>query len=295
MTPSPSDERAHDPGPELAWSETWTFDFASADGALAGWASVTRLPNRGAGWYHAFLAGTHRQLIAVIDTEVPMPDASLEIRTEGLWATHVCETPHDHWTIGLEAFGVGVDDPAELYGRQFGDRVPLGFDLEWEAAGAIDETSDPAVDYQQPCRVTGEVLVGAEELDLDGHGWRERRWGVAGSWDHRWFRAHGRLGDETTWSVAVVDGDLGGAGATVDGAAVEVVEASQTMSGPGMPGGAGARLGDLAVELSPAALTPLELVDVEGRRTRAPRALCRTRAGDGRAGWAWAEWNEPRT
>lgn len=295
MTVSAGDEAAHPPGSELRWSESWTFDFWSADGSLGGWSRIALQPNSGTAWYHAFLTGSHRQLVAVIDTEVPLPPArSLEIRTTGLWATHICETPHDHWTIGLEAFGVGLDDPAELYGRQYGDPVPLGFDLEWEEEGVVDTTSDPTVTYHQPCRVSGEVLVGDEVIDFDGHGRRERHWGPRRGWDSRWFRAHGRLADGTVFTTAVIDGDLAGAGGSIDGQPVDVVEVQESMGADGIPQRARIRLAALGLDLEVLATTPLALLDVEQRSTLAPRALCRVSTGDGRRGMGWAEWNVPQ-
>ena len=286
-----ADERPHEPGPELGWAEDWSFDFFAADGALGGWARLILLPNRRAAWYHAFLVGPGRQLVAVIDPEVPLPAGSLEIRTTGLWATHICETPLDHWTIGLEAFGLGVDDPEELYGRQLGERVPLGFDLEWEAEAPA---AGRGGGYGQWCRVSGEILVGSEEIDFDGHGRRSHRWGLSALWDRRWFRIHGRLDDGTVVTAGVVDGDLGSATGTVDGQAVPVSAVSQTMSGPGMPTGAGVTIGGIEVGIDPVSVTPLELTDPEARRTRGPWALCRLAASDGRTGHGWAEWNEPQ-
>lgn len=178
----PSDERRHEPRGDAAepWAETWEFDFFSPHGDLGGWSSLTLWPKENLAWYHAFLAGPDRDLVAVVDHEVPLPPSILEIRTHGLWASHICETPFDHWTIGLEAFGVGLDDPAEMYGRQMGDQVALGFDLEWEAE--VDppfETLDSAVldGYWQGCRVSGEVLVGEGAIDFDGHGARYHQWG----------------------------------------------------------------------------------------------------------------------
>lgn len=286
----PGDERRHDPGPELHWAESWSFDFASASGDLGGWARLTLLPNRGVAWYHAFLTGPDRQLVAVIDDAVPLPPDDLELRTTGLWATHICETPLDHWTIGLEAFGLGVDDVEEIYGRQYGDRVPLGFDLEWEA---IDPASDGVDGYRQACEVSGEILVGAEEIDFVGSGWRDHRWGVLAAWDRRSLDVRGRLDDGTRFSATVVGGDLASATASLDGEEVGVTAASQTMGAPGIPAGARVSLGGLELGLDPRGITPLEIVDVEGRTSRAPRALCRVAAGDGRAGNAWVEWNEP--
>lgn len=288
----PSDERRHDPGPEVRWAESWSFDFVSSDGALGGWARLSLLPHDAVAWYHGFLTGPDRQLVAVLDTEVPLPPDGLEIRTTGLWATHICETPYDHWTIGLEAFGLGLDDVDEIYGRQFGDRVPLGFDLEWESVEPAPEVAGSG--YQQACAVSGEILVGSEEVDFTGHGWRDHRWGVLPTWDRRWIEARGRLDDGTWFHGCVVDGDVSSAVASIDGRPVEVVHASQTMAGPGMPAGARIRLGDLELGLDPRGITPLELTDVEGRRSRAPRALCRVASGDGRSGNAWVEWNEPQ-
>lgn len=287
----PHDERPHEPGPELRWAESWSFDFVTDDGALGGWARLTTLPNLGRGWYHAFLVGSGRQLAAVVDLDVPLPDASLEIRTTGLWATHICETPLDHWTIGLEAFAVGLDDPAELYGRQFGDQVPLGFDVEWEAQG-------PAVagghgSYRQTCRVGGEVLVGRDEIDLDGRGERVHEWGLLTAWDHRWFRLHGWVGGVEV-HVAVTDGDLTSASGAVDGEPAVVSEVAQTMSAPGIPASGRVRVGPLVVTLEPVGITPVELLDPEGRRALAPRAMCRLTTPESGAGWGWAEWNEPQ-
>lgn len=289
--PSAADERAHPPGTELRWSESWSFDLTADDGSLGGWARITLLPNAGVAWYHAYLTGPGRQLAAVIDHEVPLPTQTLEIRTTGLWADHICETPHDHWTIGLEAFALGVDDPAEIHGRQLGDRVPLGFDLEWEAEGAA---LGGAEGYEQACRVSGEILVGDDQIDFDGHGWRDHQWGVRSDWDQRWVRMRGRLGDGTEFRAQVVGGDLTGARASIAGRSVAVTELSESLGAEGFPVGARLRLDGLELGVDPLAVTPLELRDVEGRRARAPRVLCRYSATDGRIGFGWAEWNQPQ-
>lgn len=289
----PLDERRHEPGTELRWAESWSFDFASADGALGGWARLTLVPQSGVAWYHGFLTGPDRQLVAVLDTDVPIPSDGLEIRTTGLWATHICETPFDHWTIGLEAFGLGVDDVTEIYGRQYGDRVPLGFDLEWEALGSgADDMPDG---YRQPCEVSGEILVGADEIDFVGWGWRDHQWGVLTTWDRRWLDVRGRLDDGTWFAAHVIDGDVTGASGSLDGVGAEVRSASQVMAGPGLPAGARIDLDGLEIGLDPRAITPLEILDVERRAARAPRALCAAATADGRSGVAWVEWNEPRS
>ena len=83
--------------------------------------------------------------LVVRDTEAP---AAVDgtIRTHGLWLSLVCETPGEHWSVGLEAFALAVDDPDD----DRGDLVPLGFDVEWEAPG----------------HVHGDVLIADEVLSL---------------------------------------------------------------------------------------------------------------------------------
>lgn len=86
-----------------------------------------------------------RWLVVREDAAPPPVDGT--IRHHGLWLSLVCETPGEHWSVGLEAFALAVDDPDD----ERGDLVPLGFDLEWEAPG----------------RVHGELLIGHDVLELD--------------------------------------------------------------------------------------------------------------------------------
>ena len=90
-------------------------------------------------------------LIMVRDEEVPRSRGSLlEFRADGLWVEFVCETPGEHWSFGLEAFGLRVDDPAE----EIGERIAVGFDLEWET----------------PDLVHGELLVGRSAIAVHATG-----------------------------------------------------------------------------------------------------------------------------
>ena len=91
----------------------------------------------------------------VDDDEVTPPHGEqLVVRAEGLWAELVCETPDEHWSFGLEAFGVRFDDEAEAATSDRGERVAVGFDLEWET----------------PDRVFGELLLGRRRIEVDGRG-----------------------------------------------------------------------------------------------------------------------------
>lgn len=177
MTPVPDPvwERRHPSDREF-----WSFDFCAPDGGLGGFVGLTlHPPPRPRAWYWAALVGTGRPYLLVRDLEIDAPrrPGSREVRSEGLWADVNCETPFDHWSLGLEAFGVAMDDPDEALGDERGDRIGLGLDLEWEAGSGI---SGGEGDYAQPCDVHGEILVGAgsavETIAFEGHGWRRHAW-----------------------------------------------------------------------------------------------------------------------
>ncbi|MBV9933043.1 MAG: hypothetical protein JO367_01965 [Actinobacteria bacterium] len=164
-------------GPDVraAW-----FDFATADGSFGGSVRLARDITGGRAVYWACVVGDGRPLVTVRDDEVPLPrGTSLEVRTSGLWSAMHTETPGEHWSVGLEAFALSLDDPTDAWADERGDLVPLGFDLEWEAT-ALGTTA-------QPCLVTGEVLVGTEQIEVEARGWRGDDHGVPdwGGWSRR--------------------------------------------------------------------------------------------------------------
>jgi hypothetical protein len=190
-----SDERRHRPGPQLQWGESWYFDFSAADATLGGSVRLTLYPNQGVAWCWAALVGQGRRLVMVKEHDLEVPRGrDLEVRGQGLWSAVNCETPLDHWSVGLEAFALALDDPTEAWRSERGDLVGLGFDLEWEATAPAATTGD-GPGYGQPCRVTGEVLVGDERLDLDVCGYRSHSWGI-----HDWSAPEASgIFDDGTW------------------------------------------------------------------------------------------------
>jgi len=189
----PRDEHLRPPGPDPLWADAWEIDFAgehpSGLGAIGGFVRLTLLPNQGVAWWWTCLLTP--RLVAVRDHEVPLPRTGLEVRADGLWGELVCETPLEHWSVGLEAFGLGYDDLADAWGAEWGDRLPVGLDLEWEAtaepgdtppAGPLPEGPD-ALGYAQPGRVNGEILVGpSERIPFAGTGFKSRASGVLDWW-----------------------------------------------------------------------------------------------------------------
>jgi hypothetical protein len=217
----------------------------------------------------AALVGTGRPLLTVVEHDgPPLRTAGLDLRAEGLWSDQICETPLEHWTVGLEAFGVELDDPAEAFRGCRGNRAALGLDVEWESRAA-DLVPLPG-GYELPCEVHGEVLIGAEQLVVDD-GWGRRRhtWGTAdpvggGTAGRVW----GRFDDGVPfagWETVPVGAD-------------------------GMPGPLTFDVAGRAVEVRPHHPAPVALPD--GRRLH--RSLCRLEVAGG-GGQAWVEvWEDPR-
>lgn len=134
-------------------SSTWSLQFADDQG-LSG--SVRLQVDGATASFFAQVVVPEVGVIVVRDDEVAPPkrDDVIVVRAEGLWAELLCETPGEHWSFGLEAFGVRFDSEAEAATSDRGERVAAGFDLEWET----------------PDRVVGEVLVGRRRHELTGTG-----------------------------------------------------------------------------------------------------------------------------
>ena len=195
----PSAEHRHPPGVDPLWAEWWHFDFAAPDGSIGGFLRLTLVPHGNSSWYWASIVGEHRPLVAVRHHDVELPRTSeLVVRADGLWASVHCETPDEHWSMGLEAFGVRYDDPFEAFGAERGDRTPLGFDLEFEAAGPASPIS--ATSYAQAGEMFGELLVGRERIPFTGPAHRTHGWGPVDWW--------GGDVSATTGAKAEADGDV---------------------------------------------------------------------------------------
>jgi hypothetical protein len=140
-------------------TRTWSLRFAD-DHGIAGWMRLAVGASPAPAAYLASFSLPGDGLVVVHDDDVPAPRGSiLEVRADSLWAELLCETPGEHWSFGLEAFGLHYDDPREALVTDLGDRVAVGFDLEWET----------------PDVVVGELLVGSRALRFDGRGTFEHR------------------------------------------------------------------------------------------------------------------------
>src|SRR5437879_3618948 len=94
------------------------------------------VPDTGLVRYSALFSGTAvgPGFVVVRDDAVARPRGrALEVRADGLWTEMTCETRDEHWSFGLEAFGLRVDDPDET----IGERIAVGYDLEWETPDLV--------------------------------------------------------------------------------------------------------------------------------------------------------------
>jgi hypothetical protein len=172
-----SDEDRHDASGGV---EQWTFAF---DGVVAAGQVVLALSaTEGRASFLFEVARGQLGRIVVADEAVPLPRATagLEIRADGLWASLLCETAFEHWSLGLEAFGLRLDadavgDDPPSWADLVGERLPVGFDLEWELTGP----PVPLVDgrgYRQEGTLFGELLVERDRVEVEVACTREHAW-----------------------------------------------------------------------------------------------------------------------
>jgi hypothetical protein len=126
--------------------ERYSLSFANAAGTagepLSGAVQLDLLEVDAHYWFALDLGADG--FVAIRHDDVPLPRGSLlEVRADGLWAEMVCEVAGEHWTFGLEAFALLLEDREEARTATVGARVPVGYDLEWDTG-----------------RVDGELLIG---------------------------------------------------------------------------------------------------------------------------------------
>ena len=89
--------------------------------------------------------------VVLVETGIEPSSGRWEFRTSGLWAEVFDES--EHWSYGLEAFALEIDDPAELLGRGYGKRVALGWELD-------------LIDRPTGSRLEGLLLHGRDEHEI---------------------------------------------------------------------------------------------------------------------------------
>jgi hypothetical protein len=305
---TPADEGRHEPGPGEHWQESWYFDFSRADGT-GGFVRLGFVPHQRVAWYWAYLVTPDRGLVVVRDHEVPLPRSTealdavdFEVRADSLWAEVVCETPMEHWGLGLESFGVCLDEPADAYRGELGERLAVGLDLEWEVISPVFDYPYPAdsehAHYEHAGIVHGELLIGPDRIPFEGYGTRDHSWGDRDWWSSSWHWSSFQLADTFAANVVHVPGtEICGGYVWRIGEPPEPVTHALVETRPGaddIPGAARIVLNhEVEAELEVVAAAPVPLEAPDGRTARFPRALCRFTTADGDTGTGWAEWLQP--
>ncbi len=181
-------ESSH-PGSSV-WREGHRLHLTAPKSSVEVIVQIERLHFSARAHYRSAVIESGRPLVGIVETRIPAPPHGWEIRTSGLWADHICEDPMVHWSYGLEAFAIAVDQASELTESGYGDRVPLGWELEFEAeADAVwavspengnpetgtPETGTPATETGTPATETGTPVTGnpatgsGTESGMDGH------------------------------------------------------------------------------------------------------------------------------
>jgi len=298
LRPDPGDEGRHAPGGEQLWNESWYFDAISADGRTGMYARLGLYPNLGVSWITAFVCGPERPTVAVIDFTAPLPgEGELTVARDGLRAEHLCEAALERFRVRLAADARSYDDAAGVLRGEDGEPASMQFDLVWETLGE-PYAYRVATRYEIPCRVTGSVQIGDEVIEFSGLGQRDHSWGTRDWWSAEWMWSAGHLDDGTRFhgvEFRLPDAPPLGVGYLQppgDGVVeLDVVSASEQVAGDGLIASARIAYGELELEITPRAFGPLLLRAPDGRISQFPRAMCTVRAGDGREGVAWVEWN----
>lgn len=299
MVPTtPADERRHPPGSDASFAESWYFDFSRADGT-GGFVRLGVSPNQQLAWYWAYLVTPEHGLVVVRDHEVPLPRGeALEVRADGLWAELVCETPMEHWGLGLEAFGVRLDEPGDAYRGEIGERLPVGLDLEWEATTPVYDypIDGSTAHYEHAGIVHGDLLIGRDRIDFEGRGARDHTWGVRDWWSWGWHWTSFQIGEALAINFVQVDESDAAFGSVWRvGDELEPVTAVRVETHFGrddIPTAARYVVNhELEVDVEVVAPAPVPLVASDRRTSRLPRALCRYTTSDG-TGTGWGEWLE---
>jgi hypothetical protein len=157
-----------------AVAEEWSFSFWRPDGTCGGYTSLV-LAN-GAVSYFAAIVRVGEPLLHVSDVDGP-PLRSAEhliVKSEGLWAEHICEVPFEQWTIANETYAVALDDPDDVFGRSYGTPTPFAFDLEWYATARPEPIE---AGYCQLGVVEAHIELPGTPLAGEFQSARSHRWG----------------------------------------------------------------------------------------------------------------------
>ncbi len=301
LRPEPADEGRHDPGEEDLWNESWYFDFTTGEHGLAGYTRLGLYPNRDEAWITLALCRPGGPTVRIVDLAARLPPGEeLHVRADAsaLVADHVCEEPLRRFSVAIEGIGESFADPAAILRGESGTPTPIALALTWVTDGDPYRYR-PTTRYEIPCLVSGRVSIDGHTTVIDGHGQRDHSWGTRDWWAFDWMWSSARLEDGTRLQAtevrlpgrSVVMGYLQSPGRALH--ELSGGRGTETTAPDGLvtAGEIDLPSAELELEVTPLADGPLLLVADDGRTSFFLRSCCRVRAGDGRRGLGWVEWN----
>ncbi|MCZ7535946.1 MAG: hypothetical protein M5T61_08515 [Acidimicrobiia bacterium] len=221
------------------------------------------------------------------------------------------------WSVGLETYGVRVEDPVEALRSEYGERLPIAFDLDVEstappmtfATGRLDATgagdrrgaSAARGFYEQVCAVHGELHLGpSTSITISGLGARGHSWGLPPWWIHYEGRAAFQLGEALATGLMLPHPGGEPAGylwsSEAGGRSVDELVGEVHRDADRIPVAARAVVDHTVdLDIDVVAAFPVSLDDLWApggpeRGGHVVRCLCRVRSGEGAEGFGWAEW-----
>jgi hypothetical protein len=303
LVPSADDERAHPPGAETLWSESWYADFVDEGQAIGGWFRLGLMPNENIAWINALLCGPDIPTIAVNDFQVALPGDPDAVKTDAIELTHAATEPLQTYHLRLHGSGQAFDDPSALLRGEAGRPVEMSMDLVWTTVGT-PYLYRLTPRYEIPCTVSGTVGFDTSAIEVAGvAGQRDHSWGVRDWWSMDWVWSALHLHDGT--HLHGVDLRIPGAPPIGVGyiqppeaPLVELagVTARETFGDNGLPVTTELTLtpGDLTAAVQIMGHAPVLLTSTDGRVSQFPRAWATVNTADGRTGVGWLEWNRNR-
>ena len=207
MKLSAADEGRHLPGTDALWGESWYHDFAAPDGSYGGYLRLGLYPNQGIAWYWVYLVRRGEPLVLIRDHAVPAPTAMegpVEVASDVVRGSWAPEEPLRKYRITTEGTGMVLADPAAAFHDEQGPAVAVSLDLTWEGVAAPFAYS-ATTRFEQSARVTGEMTIGDERIEVHCPGQRDHSWGVR-DWSapRAWTWLTCQFGEEMAFNLSRV-------------------------------------------------------------------------------------------